>query len=268
MLDIRYILFGTLALALSIQSTEVRAENLLDSQAKLDAIIAQGVPADSLRRITRFLKDNQNRTVSSQTYLCLNQPEKNVSPCEKTRRYRSTLALPVKIPRYAAVADMTLPSTDKRLFLIDLETGQVERFHVTHGRGSGIGKYATRFSNEDESHQTSLGLYMVKGTYSGKYGPTLRLYGLENSNSIAYERDIVMHGAWYAKPSAVKKLRRLGLSHGCPAVDPVLMKKLIAKLKDGAILDVYHADLMNAATSGHPVQTASKEAEDGIINPD
>ena len=66
---------------------------------------------------------------------------------------------------------------------------------VAHGRGSGE-NFATRFSNGDGSHQTSLGLFRTADTYVGTNGYSLRLDGLEPGvNDRARERAIVMHGA-------------------------------------------------------------------------
>ena len=50
--------------------------------------------------------------------------------------------------------------------------------HVAHGRGSGE-NFATAFSNRDESHQTSLGLFTTTDTYVGGNGYSLRMDGLE-----------------------------------------------------------------------------------------
>src|SRR5687768_1439391 len=66
-----------------------------------------------------------------------------------------------------AVIDYTLPSTRKRLWVFDLERDALlYSEHVAHGRGSGE-NYATSFSNRDESHQTSLGLFTTNETYVG-----------------------------------------------------------------------------------------------------
>src|SRR5690606_36069397 len=56
------------------------------------------------------------------------------------------------------VVDYSLPSTDERLWVLDLATSSL-LFHerVAHGQGSG-GDRATAFSNADGSHQSSLGV--------------------------------------------------------------------------------------------------------------
>ena len=100
--------------------------------------------------------------------------------------------------RLLTVIDYSKASTEPRLWVLDLEREQVlfEEL-VAHGRGSGD-NYATRFSNADGSHQTSLGLFRTADTYVGGNGYSLRLDGLEAGfNDRARERAIVMHGAPY-----------------------------------------------------------------------
>ena len=98
--------------------------------------------------------------------------------------------------RLLTVIDYSKPSTEPRLWVLDLARERVlfeER--VAHGQGSGD-NYATRFSNLDGSHQTSLGLFRTADTYVGTNGYSLRLDGLEPGvNDRARDRAIVMHGA-------------------------------------------------------------------------
>lgn len=55
--------------------------------------------------------------------------------------------------RFLTIIDYTEPSTSKRLFLIDLDSGDVKRLLVSHGKNSGK-LYATRFSNRPDSFET------------------------------------------------------------------------------------------------------------------
>ena len=104
----------------------------------------------------------------------------------------------VSADRLLTVIDYSKASTQPRLWVLDLEREQVlfEEL-VAHGRGSGD-NFATRFSNAEGSHQTSLGLFRTADTYVGTNGYSLRLDGLEAGiNDRARERAIVMHGAPY-----------------------------------------------------------------------
>lgn len=139
-----------------------------------------------------------------------------------------------------AVIDYTRPSTQKRLWVFDLDRDALlYTEHVAHGRGSGE-NYATSFSNRDESHQTSLGVYTTGETYVGGNGYSLRMDGLEPGiNDNARQRLIVMHGAPYVDPAQARRQGRLGRSYGCPAVRPQVAQQMIDTLKQGQMLFAY-----------------------------
>lgn len=138
--------------------------------------------------------------------------------------------------------DFTKPSTEKRLFVFDMEQKKMLYSSVvSHGRNSG-GNYATSFSNKYGSYQSSLGFYLTENTYQGKNGYSLVLNGLEKGiNDRAKERAIVMHGAAYANPSTIAS-GRLGRSLGCPALPQALAKPVIDTIKKGSVLFIYAKD--------------------------
>lgn len=138
------------------------------------------------------------------------------------------------------VIDYSLPSTKPRLWVLDLANGKVLfRELVAHGQGSG-GNYATRFSNLPDSHQSSLGLFLTAGTYTGGNGYSLKLRGLESGvNDLAESRYIVMHGAWYVSPEHARTHGRIGRSWGCPALPKESAGPVIDTIKDGSFLFVY-----------------------------
>lgn len=139
--------------------------------------------------------------------------------------------------RYVMLVDMSQHSSKKRLYLFDLEKGSLERHKVAHGKGSDpkATGFARLFSNEEDSDKTSLGAYVTTDTYDGEHGLELRLDGLEATNDHARERAIVLHGASYVKDGGGEP----GRSWGCPAVDRHVVKSLIARLKDGAMLVIW-----------------------------
>lgn len=142
--------------------------------------------------------------------------------------------------RVLAIADMTQPSTAKRLFIFDLEERRlVLRTWVAHGQNSG-GLMAERFSNRHGSHQTSLGLYRVGSRIvSPKHGPALLLDGLDRGiNDLALRREVIIHGADYVSPQFIAAHGRLGRSWGCPAVPRDDMARVIELLVDGGLLYV------------------------------
>ena len=148
------------------------------------------------------------------------------------------------------VIDFTKPSTEKRLFVIDLKLKKILFIsYVAHGRNSGE-KYATSFSNREGSFKSSLGFYKTENTYYGKTGYSLVLDGLERGiNDKAKERAIVMHGATYADPSTIRSCGRLGRSLGCPALPLAVSKKIIDTIKGGTLLYIHGDDKTYASRS-------------------
>lgn len=121
-----------------------------------------------------------------------------------------------------ALADFALPSSLPRLHFADLAGGRVHSFLVAHGKGSDPQHdgFCKTFSNAIGSEATARGAYVTYSWYQGKYGPSIRLGGLEPDNANAAERAIVMHPAWYADPAMLAKWGKLGRSDGCFAMAP------------------------------------------------
>ena len=142
-----------------------------------------------------------------------------------------------------AVIDYSRPSTEKRLWVFDVaHDALLFNEHVAHGSGTGD-NLARRFSNEDGSHATSLGLFRTAETYEGGNGYSLRLDGLDAGfNDHARSRAIVMHGAWYVNPDLIRTQGRLGRSQGCPALREQVAKVVIDTLKQRQLLFAYADD--------------------------
>ncbi|GHB24102.1 hypothetical protein GCM10009038_23940 [Salinicola rhizosphaerae] len=140
-----------------------------------------------------------------------------------------------------AIIDYSRSSLTPRLWVFDLERGTL-LFHevVAHGQGSG-GNVPDRFSNEEGSHASSLGLFVTRQTYEGKHGESLRLDGLEPGfNDAAMSRAIVIHGADYVNPALGERQGRLGRSWGCPALRPGIAGDVIESLKNGQFVFSYY----------------------------
>lgn len=142
-----------------------------------------------------------------------------------------------------SIVDMSQPSTQKRLYVIDLANQKLLfNTYVSHGRNTGE-LMASSFSNTNSSNKSSLGFYKTLGTYMGKHGLSLKLKGLERGfNDNAYERAIVLHGADYVCEDFVRRTGRLGRSQGCPAVPNDVSQKIIDAVKGGSCLFVYYPD--------------------------
>lgn len=142
--------------------------------------------------------------------------------------------------------DFSLPSTEHRMFWVDLHTGDLLFDLLTsHGIGSQDPSdltLADTFSNISGSNMSSLGLYRTAETYDGSHGYSLRLDGLEAANDNVRDRAIVIHSADYATQDFVDTYGYLGRSEGCPAVDPAYSDDLIDTVSDGALFLAWYPD--------------------------
>jgi L,D-transpeptidase catalytic domain len=141
------------------------------------------------------------------------------------------------------VIDYSLPSTEPRLWVIDLQHRRV-LFNelVAHGLNSGD-NYASAFSNRLGSKQSSLGLFRTADTYEGQHGRSLRLVGLEPGvNDLAEKRAIVIHGAPYVSTTFAAAHGRLGRSWGCPAVPEQASQPVIDHIEGGTAVFAYYPD--------------------------
>lgn len=137
-----------------------------------------------------------------------------------------------------AIADFTKPSRERRFYLVDTGSGSVTSYHVAHGRGSDPEHcgYVDRFSNHPGSAASSAGTYVTGDFYQGKYGRSLRLRGLDHTNSNAAARGIVVHAAPYAELDVVDRIGKLGRSEGCFALSQLSLSLVLARLGPGRML--------------------------------
>jgi hypothetical protein len=228
----------------------------------IQKILAQGVPSEALTRLLNFMYQNKGRSLQKNTNICIDKELDDVKPCDESKRVPSTRNVRLEDPQQVAIIDYGAPSTEHRFYLINLLDGEVKRYYSSHGIGSGKSNVATKFSDIKDSRQTSLGIFMAQEVYKGGYGKTLRMYGLQSSNARAYNRDIVMHGAWYVSsefinsknPKTGEPYGRLGVSWGCPAVSFFAVENLIGILKDGGLIMHYRSGLMDEAQGGQEVR--------------
>lgn len=168
-------------------------------------------------------------------------------------------------PERLAVIDFSLSSNKKRLWIFDLNSGElVLKDLVAHGKMSGD-ESATAFSNQYGSHQSSIGLFQASESYRGKHGYSLRLDGLEPGiNDMARERAIVIHGADYVDASWIESYGRIGRSHGCPAVSQEIATEVVDHLKGGQFVFSYYPDQHWLGSSSYLNCEASRVAGSGM----
>lgn len=149
----------------------------------------------------------------------------------------------IKNPDVLSIIDFSLPSSKKRLFVIDLKN-KILLYNtlVSHGRNSGT-LNASNFSNQLNSFKSSLGFYVTGDTYIGEHGYSLRLEGEEAGiNDNALSRGIVMHSAAYVNESLIKTQGYIGRSLGCPAIPENIHRKVIERIRNGSCLFLYSPD--------------------------
>ncbi|MDO7844975.1 murein L,D-transpeptidase catalytic domain family protein [Hymenobacter sp. M29] len=160
------------------------------------------------------------------------------------------------------VVDFDLPSTEKRLWVLDLAKNEI-LFHtlVAHGHNSGENE-ATNFSNTDQSNMSSLGFYATGSEYEGKHGHSLRLQGLdEGFNTNAAARSVVMHGADYVSEDFIKQNGRLGRSLGCPALPMDQYAQIIDAVNGGTCL------FLNKSDAGYSSQYLNQDVAIAALVP-
>jgi hypothetical protein len=149
-------------------------------------------------------------------------------------------------PAQIIIVDFAKPSSEPRLYAVDLLSGRGldTPVAVAHGVGSdrdddGI---AERFSNVYNSLASSLGAARGGELYTGINGLSLRLDGLDQSNSSMRMRDIVAHSyqperrRYFNASLVAVRGGKPGLSEGCFVVAPHLREWLFGILRDGGFL--------------------------------
>jgi L,D-transpeptidase-like protein len=141
------------------------------------------------------------------------------------------------------IIDYSLPSSEPRLWVIDVQRQQVlHHVLVAHGEGSGA-TVPVSFSNEIGSHQSSLGLFRTEEVYTGHFGYSLRLSGLEPGiNDKARERAIVVHGMSDVSASFAAQWGTIARSWGCLALPEDAAPRIIDSIADGSAIFVYYPD--------------------------
>jgi hypothetical protein len=136
------------------------------------------------------------------------------------------------------IADFGQPSRNPRFYLLDLQSGRISAHLVSHGRGSDPAHTGQlqRFSNDEGSYASSEGCYLTSAEYVGKHGRSMRLIGLDPTNSNAEARAIVVHAADYVSPSMARAHGKIGRSHGCFAFAPDELDRMLTALGPGRLL--------------------------------
>lgn len=145
--------------------------------------------------------------------------------------------------KIAFFIDMRIKSGKNRFFVYDLVNDKIlEEGLVANGVGSETTvRGDLKFSNEPNSKSTSLGRYSVCKSYKGMFGKAYKLSGLDETNSNAEKRAIVLH-SYSAVPEGEQDYY-ISNSQGCPMVNEIFFKKLekiIDSSKSKIIMNIYY----------------------------
>jgi len=144
--------------------------------------------------------------------------------------------------QYCFMVDMKIESGKKRFFVYNLKKDSVELSGlVTNGSGK-TSSGSTQFSNVPNSLCTSLGKYKIGNSYMGRFGLAFKLYGLDNTNSKAFDRFVVLH-SHSCVPNEETAPFPICESWGCPTVAPAFLTQLktyIDKAVQPVLLNIYY----------------------------
>jgi hypothetical protein len=153
----------------------------------------------------------------------------------------------IKNKNFITINDFTALSGEKRMFVLNMNTGEVEKMFVAHGKGSDAGNgrvssfYKIGKDPSSSSYKTPAGFHLADYFWSEKHHRrTLLLDGMEARNKDSAARGIEIHGADYANDSFIAAHRYTGRSYGCPAIALDKIDHVIEELRGKSL--VYNYD--------------------------
>ena len=122
--------------------------------------------------------------------------------------------------------DFSLPSSEKRVYVVDGSGELIKSGFVAHGHCREPLNFDNeiQFSNVSGSNCSSIGRYQIAEKYSGSFGRSYRLDGLDETNSNARNRNIVLH-SHSCVPDFDTELK-ICQSEGCPTLSPAFLDQL------------------------------------------
>jgi|SRR5436190_19566495 len=134
-----------------------------------------------------------------------------------THKYNSSIAF---------LIDMSLASGKNRFFVYDMDKDSLLlQGLVAHGSCDNGFQVDPTFSNTINSGCSALGKYKIGNSYKGSFGLAYKLYGLDSSNSHAFQRNIVLH-SYDCVPEQETNPVPICNSRGCPMVSIGFLNQL------------------------------------------
>lgn len=184
------------------------------------------------------------------------------APVTAVQRAAAISRQPIFVKKDAfAVFDISQPSGNKRLYVLDFHSGQVSAHFAAHGKANGPNAKATKFKGfQRDLDMVPLGPLKITNpevmdhysTIVDRYDGTVHrnmivsvLEGMAPYNSYINHTPPykwIVHPSWYTTATfRAKNNGMLGRSNGCVTVDPVDNNKLIRRL-EGALIYVTVGD--------------------------
>lgn len=206
-----------LLLLMVISSCEIQAqdrENFIDTEA-------ENLPSSSIDTLL-YQKRLKEKAVQLKDYL------------KKNTKYNQKLAI---------LIDMRKPSQYKRFYVMNMDSlTLISSGLVAHGSGSETGyEDSLTFSNTPNSYCTSLGKYRIGSSYTGSFGKSYKLHGLDATNNKAYDRTVVLHR--YSCVPDSEQVYEICNSLGCPMVSEnffVEIDKIISASGKPILMEIYY----------------------------
>jgi hypothetical protein len=176
-----------------------------------------------------------SQTKTKKKTIALHAPKKEVTlpvsnkTIEKLEQKATTARLFAKQKGYnentCFLIDMSLASGQNRFFIYDFKKDTLQAAGlVAHGNCFEYWLEGRKYSNVVGSGCTSLGKYKIGSSYTGKFGYSYKLHGLDTSNNKAFERTVVLHSHSCIPETEVSD--EICQSNGCPTVSPAMLQQL------------------------------------------
>lgn len=126
--------------------------------------------------------------------------------------------------------DLSRDRNDYRFFVLNTKDSTIlEEGLCLNGKTNSKGDVI--FSNKIGSNCSSKGVYKIGNEYIGQFGKAFKLHGLDSTNSNAFARCVVLH-SYVGIPENPTVVNVLGVSEGCPTVNPSYLEQLDYYIKN------------------------------------
>lgn len=237
----------------SSEINEINRKTLFISKTITAGLTTAEITRNNTTEVPR-VAHNPDTTLTRSVTACRNSFIRNdvpVVPMDKTLEYFARNKSKFKNQRYVSFVDYSMPFSQKRYFLLDLQTCNVVKEYMAHGKANGPrGKHSKPnrclSASGTRTNTSRPGMARVEGyhwrnqnnpkknwTYITNDYPkkqALAMYGLERRNNDLKNTGVVTH-----ENVLMEGLSGYYRSHGCPVMLPGHLKNLQSILKKGTL---------------------------------